>query len=80
MFDFPSTSDFEKISATPIDPRPRRREPDDSVAADSEDEHISNADSYVETDVDLSLEQNTDELAQSQPSRLHQAVRTEVCL
>jgi hypothetical protein len=73
-------ADFEKISATSLDPLPRRREQNDPVVADSEDEHISNAESYVETDVDSSVEQNTSELAQSQPSRLHQAVRIEVRL
>ena len=58
----------------------RRREHDDHEVPDSEDECISNADSYMETEVDSSLEQDTSELAQSRPSRLHQTVRVEVCL
>ncbi|KAN0109142.1 hypothetical protein V8E52_009573 [Russula decolorans] len=63
-------SEFRRI--TSFQPR---REHDDPIVPDSEDEHISNADSYVETEVDSSPEQDT--LAQTRPSRLHQAVRTE---
>ena len=38
-------------------------EHDDHEVPDSEDEHILNADSYMETKVDSSLEQDTSELA-----------------
>ncbi|KAN0105563.1 hypothetical protein V8E52_010914 [Russula decolorans] len=68
-------SEFRRITSF----QPRRehphREHDDPIVPDSEDEHISNADSYVETEVDSSPEQDT--LAQTRPSKLHQAVRTE---
>jgi hypothetical protein len=66
---------LKKISVTSFQPR---RKHDDPIVPDSEDERISNADSYVETEVDSSPEQDT--LAQTRPSRLHQAVRTEVRL
>ncbi|KAN0107248.1 hypothetical protein V8E52_010357 [Russula decolorans] len=68
-------SEFRRI--TSFQPRREhpRREHDDPIVPDSEDECISNADSYVETEVDSSPEQDT--LAQTRPSRLHQAVRTE---
>ena len=75
MFDVaPFLTDFEKISD------PRLQPHHELVAPDSEDECVSNADSYVETEVDSSLEQDAFEPTQSQPSRLHQAVRTEVRL
>ena len=73
MFDVaPLTTDFEKFSDPHLQPH------HDPVASDLDDERVSNADSYVETEIDSSLEQDISELAKSQPSRLHQAVRTEV--
>jgi hypothetical protein len=71
---------LKKFSVTSFQPHRKhpRREHDDPIVPDSEDERISNADSYVETEVDSSPEQDT--LAQTRPSRLHQAVRTEVRL
>jgi hypothetical protein len=69
-------ADFEKISATSsLHPHPRR---EDLIVPDSEDERVSNADSYAEMEVDSSLEQDTS--TQTRPSRLHRAVRTEVRL
>jgi hypothetical protein len=68
-------ADFEKISATSLHPHSNHN---DLVAPDSEDERVSNADSYVGSDIESGLEQETSELPQSQPSRLHRAVRTEV--
>ena len=70
----PFLTDFEKISDPHLQPHHKL------VAPNLEDERVSNADSYVETKVDLSLEQDTSKPTQSQPSRLHQAVRTEVHL
>ena len=72
-------TDFEKFSSatstSTLTSHPtshhRHHEHDDHEVPDSEDECISNADSYVETKVDSSLEQNTSELARSRPSRLH---------
>jgi hypothetical protein len=80
-------ADFEKISvavkfsATSLPPRHKRREQgDDLIVSDSEDERVSNAASYVETEVDSSIEQDTPEPTRTRPSRLQQAVRNEVRL
>jgi len=64
--------------ATSLHRRPRSND-DDLVIPDSEDERISNADSYVETEVDSSPEEDTSEATQSRPSRLHRAVAIEAC-
>ena len=73
---------LKKKKAPSVQPRRvhPRREHNDLVVPDSEDERISNADSYVETEVDSSPEQDTLAPSQIRPSRLHQAVRTEVRL
>ena len=71
------TLTFKKNSATSCRPRHSHSNDDTSVASDS-DECVSNAGSYAETEVDSSPEQDMLEDTQSQPSRLHLAVRNEV--
>ena len=74
-------TDFEKFSsATSTSTSLRHSEYDSPEVPDSEDEHVSNPESYVETKVDSSLEQDFYELPQSQSSRLHRMVTIKVHL
>ena len=76
-------ADFENFSSATLTSTSTSHyhhcEHDNYEVPDSEDEHILNADSYMKTKVDSSLEQNMYELAQSWPSRLHQIVGIKVC-
>ena len=74
-------ADFEKFSsATSTSTSLHRSEYDGPEVPDSEDERVSNLESYVETEVDSSLEQDFYELPQSRSSRLHRTVTIKVCL
>src|SRR5216684_7827477 len=74
-------ADFEKFSsATLTSTSLCHSKYDGPEVPDSEDECISNPESYVETEVDSSLEQDFYELPQSRSSRLHRTVTIEVCL
>ena len=74
-------ADFEKFSsATSTSTSLHYSEYDGPEVLDSKDERISNPESYVETEVDSSLEQDFYELPQSWSSRLHQTVTIKVCL
>jgi len=74
-------ADFENFSsATSTSTSLRHSEYDGPEVLDSEDEHVSNLESYVETEVDSSLEQDFYELPQSRSSRLHRMVTIKVHL
>src|SRR5258708_24901113 len=74
-------ADFEKFSsASSTSTSLHCSEYDGPEVPDSEDECVSNPESYVETEVDSSLEQDFYELPQSWSSRLHRTVTIEVRL
>src|SRR5216684_794380 len=74
-------ADFEKFSsATLTSTSLHHSEYNSPEVPNSEDEHVSNPESYVETEVNSSLEQDFYELSQKQLSRLHQTVTIKVQL